>query len=127
MAVDRAPFTSLRQRLAAHFLTRRDDHHQDAAIRDWALYDVAAQDVGRALYVAEAMIHMEINEGRDPATAVSKHLNTVRDRFAITYAKSRVALCNCGEERAEDCPGECEMRSSADGGNYPNIDSGAHA
>lgn len=70
----------LRERFSRH-------RHEDGAIRAWATYDAAAQDVGRALYVAETMIHLDIVNGRDPRDAVSAHLNTVRDRFAIPYAK----------------------------------------
>jgi hypothetical protein len=61
---------------------------QDAEIKAWATYDAGAQDVGRALYAAETMIHMAILEGQDPRTAVSRHLNDVRDKFAIPYAKA---------------------------------------
>ena len=85
--------SGLRRRPTWWFMLRfrliawRENRHDDETIKAWATYDAAAQDVGRALYVAETMIHMEILEGRDPAEAVSKHLNKVRDRFAIPYAK----------------------------------------
>lgn len=65
-------------------------HDEVEAIKAWATYDAGAQDVGRALYVAETMIHLAILEGADPREAVSKHLNDVRDRFAIPYAKEQV-------------------------------------
>ena len=91
---------------------RGENRRHDAAIRDWALYDAAVQDVGRALYVAETMIHLGIHEGRDPVKLVTDQLNGVRDMFAIPYAKERVVLCNCGEEKAENCPADCEMRVS---------------
>lgn len=107
----------LRRKLAQQFVTRRENRQEDQKIRDWALYDAAAQDVGRALYVAETMIHLAILNGSEPLAAIAKHLNEVRDKFAIPYAKSgpkgRVALCNCGEERAENCPDECEMRATS--------------
>jgi hypothetical protein len=78
---------ALRERLPKWNGWRR----QDEEIRAWATYDAGAQDVGRALYVAETMIHLAILEGSDPREAVSKHLNDVRDRFAIPYAKGEAS------------------------------------
>ena len=67
----------------------RENRREDETTKAWATYDAGAQDVGRALYVAETMIHLAILNGANPVEAISKHLNEVRDKFAIPYAKGQ--------------------------------------